>query len=187
MRLSKIAYSISLAILQVGNRPYFINLLNIRLTFVSQLISNAQCLPQSVPGITPSNEPSFNQPRSKELVPKSLSDRWDMKIICDADGYPVQRRRIAEGIEFLRNRVTGSPSLGPIDFERVSCSHNSDIHWTNVVRTTAVFSTKKIFLSPLSFTGNFFYSQETCFSLCVSALSQIVVTNLLIKRDLVIF
>ncbi|KAH7632594.1 hypothetical protein B0T09DRAFT_76717 [Sordaria sp. MPI-SDFR-AT-0083] len=55
-----------------------------------------------------------------------------MKIICNADGYPVQRRRIAEGIEFLRNRVTGSPSLGPIDFERVSCSHNSDIHWTNV-------------------------------------------------------
>ncbi|WPJ60914.1 hypothetical protein SMAC4_13309 [Sordaria macrospora] len=41
-----------------------------------------------------------------------------MKIICNADGYPVQRRRIAEGIEFLRNRVTGSPSLGPIDFER---------------------------------------------------------------------
>ncbi|KAK1777634.1 hypothetical protein QBC45DRAFT_443427 [Copromyces sp. CBS 386.78] len=112
MRLSKIAYSISLA--------------------VFQLSSNVRCLPQGVSGIPPLNEPPFNQPPSNEPVPEPLSDRWDIRIKCDLDGYPVKRKSIAEGIKYLRNGVTGSPSLGPIDFERVSCSHKSGIYWANL-------------------------------------------------------
>ncbi|KAK3953022.1 hypothetical protein QBC32DRAFT_369857 [Pseudoneurospora amorphoporcata] len=80
-----------------------------------QLSSIVHCL--SVPSVTAGSLPGPPPSASNESV-SALGFHWKVKVTCALDGYPVKKRRIAEGIEYLKNKVSGYPSLGSMESGR---------------------------------------------------------------------
>ncbi|KAK1773125.1 hypothetical protein QBC45DRAFT_105719 [Copromyces sp. CBS 386.78] len=98
---------------------------------ILQLSSIVHCL--SVPSETAGSLPDPPPSASNESV-SALGFHWEVIVTCALDGYPVKKKRIAEGIEYLKNKVSGYPSLGSMQSGRVSCSYKSAISWANLYR-----------------------------------------------------
>ncbi|CCC05493.1 hypothetical protein SMACR_09340 [Sordaria macrospora] len=102
MRLSTIPYSTALGILQLSGI--------------------VQCLSVPPRETAGSMLSSLTPPSASNDSVLTLGFHWEVIVTCAPDGYPVEKRRIAEGIaevlDYLKNKITGYPILGAMSSGR---------------------------------------------------------------------